>query len=151
MGGRRRTAADAYLLGTAQARFQPRRDHFRSRLCGTRGRRARDAVYDYLQTVFAIVMHFKVRRRTNKLLRHAFEFANQPIDKNADPFTAVIRCTSDGQADNKTISKWARALRYVAECKKPSTRLRAFVTEAGGVNACAARYAKLKRRRNRRN
>ena len=113
--------------------------------------RARDAVYGYLEAVFAIVDHYKTRRRTNKLLRHAFEFADLSFDKNADPFTAVIRCTSDGQADNKTISKWARALRYVAECKKPSTRLRAFVTEAGGVNACADRYAKLKRRRNRQN
>jgi hypothetical protein len=28
--------------------------------------RARDAVYDYLQVVFTIVMHFRVRRRTTK-------------------------------------------------------------------------------------
>ena len=43
---------------------------------------------------------------------------------------------------NSTISKWARALRYVAQFKDPSTRLKAFMTEAGGVNACADRYAK---------
>lgn len=42
-------------------------------------------------------------------------------------------------------------LRYVAYCKKPRTRLKTFMTEAGGVNACADRYTKLKRRRNRRN
>jgi hypothetical protein len=104
--------------------------------------RRRDAVYGYLEEVFAIVAHYRVRRRTNNLLRHAFEFADQPLDKHADPFTAVIRCTCDGQADNKTISKWARALRYVARCKKPGTPLKAFMTEAGGVNACAASYAK---------
>jgi hypothetical protein len=79
--------------------------------------RARDAVYGYLEAVLAIVEHYRRRQRTNKLLRHAFEFADQPFDKSADPFAAVIRCTSDGQADNKIISKWARALRYVAECK----------------------------------
>jgi hypothetical protein len=111
--------------------------------------RARDAVYDYLQAVFAIVMHFKVRRRTNKLLRRAFEFADLSFDKNADPFTVIIRCTCGDAADNKMISKWARALRYVARRKPPETRLKAFMKQAGGVNECAAGYAD-KRRRHRR-
>jgi len=53
--------------------------------------RGRDSVYDYLEAVFAIVAHYKVRGRTNRLLRHAFEFADFRFDKNADPFTAVIR------------------------------------------------------------
>jgi hypothetical protein len=104
--------------------------------------RGRDAVYDYLQAVFTIVTHFKARRRVKRLLRHAFEFADQPFDKNADPFTAVIRCTCGGTADSKMISKWARALRYVAQCKKRGTRLKAFMKEAGGVNACADRHGK---------
>jgi len=94
-------------------------------------------------------MHYKVRRRTKRLLRHAFKFADQPLDKNANLFTAVIRCTCGGAADNKTVSKWARALRYVARCKKPATPLKAFMTEAGGVNACSTRYANRKRRHNR--
>jgi hypothetical protein len=108
-------------------------------------------VYGYLEAVFAIVEHYKVRRRTKKLLRYAFEFVDQPLDKNADPFTVVIRCTCDGAADNKMISKWARALRYAARCKEPGARLKAFMKQAGGVNACAHQYAKLQRRRNRRN
>jgi hypothetical protein len=103
--------------------------------------RARDAVYGYLEAVFAIVSHYKVRRRTSKLLRHAFEFAELPFDKNANPFTAIIRCTSNDNADGKTISKWARALRYVARWKVPPTRLKTFMKKAGGVNACADRYA----------
>jgi hypothetical protein len=107
-----------------------------------RASRARDTVYGYLETVFGIVDHYRTRRRTNKLLRHAFEFAEQPLDKNADPFTAVIRCTCNDSIDSKTISKWARALRYVAHCKKPGTPLKAFMTEAGGVNACADLYAR---------
>jgi hypothetical protein len=111
--------------------------------------RGRDAVYDYLQAVFAIVMHFKVRRRTKRLLQHAFEFADQPFDKNADPFTTVIRCTSGGAVDSKMISKWARALRYAARRSEPGTRLKAFMKQAGGVNDCAAGYAD-KRRRHRR-
>jgi hypothetical protein len=104
--------------------------------------RARDAVYGYLEAVFAIVAHYKVRRRTRKLLRHAFEFAELPFDENANPFTAIIRCTSADNVDSKTISKWARALRYVARYKAPGTRVKAFMKEAGGVNACADGYAR---------
>jgi hypothetical protein len=103
--------------------------------------RTRDAVYVYLEAVFAIVKHFKVRRKTKKFLRHAFEFAALSFDRNVDPFTAVIRCTSE-DIDSKTISKWARALRYVARCKVSPPQLRMFMKQAGGVNACADRYTK---------
>ena len=104
--------------------------------------RMRDAVYGYLDAVFAIVEHYRVRRRTKRLLRHAFKFAALSFDRNVDPFTAVIRCTCANRADSKTISKWARALRYAARSKEPAVRLRTFMKEAGGVNACANGYAR---------
>ena len=135
---------------TAKARLARRLDKVADAWDDFQASRARDAVYGYLEAVFAIVEHYKVRRRTKKLLRHAFKFANLPFDKNADPFTAAIRCTCDDQVDSKTISRWARALRYAAHCKAPRTRLKKFMKEAGGVNACADRYANFKRRRNRR-
>jgi hypothetical protein len=112
--------------------------------------RTRDAVYGFLGAVFEMVMHYKVRRRTTRLRRHAFKFAELPFDRNADPFSAVIRCTSDDNADSKTISKWARALRYVARYKEPAARLRTFMKEAGGVNACASLYARRCKRGDRR-
>ena len=112
--------------------------------------RTRDAVYGYLEAVFAIVTHYKVRRKTRKLLRHAFGFAHLSFDKNADPFSAVIRCTSGNTVDAKMVSKWARALRYAAHSKVHSTRLRRFMKEAGGVNACASLYARRCKRGNRR-
>ena len=104
--------------------------------------RSRDAVYPYLAAVAAIVEHYKVRRKTSRLLRHAFEFAGLPFESKAEPFSAIIRCTCEGEVDNKTISKWSRALRYVAYCDVPSASLKAFMKEAGGVNPCADRYAK---------
>jgi hypothetical protein len=106
------------------------------------GSRARNFEYGYLAPVFAIVEHYKVRRKISKVLRHAFEFADLPFDKNADPFTAVICCTSDDSVDSKMISKWARALRYVIRCKKPTMPLEKFVNRIGGINACAALYAR---------
>jgi hypothetical protein len=108
--------------------------------------RARDAVYDYLEAVFAIVMHFKMRRRTKKLLRWVLKFAGLPADNSADSFTAIIRATSGDVVDNKMVSKWARALRYAACCKPAEMRLKAFMKAAGGVNACAAGYATRRRR-----
>lgn len=103
--------------------------------------RARDAIYGYLKTVFAIVLDHKGRRQTKRLLRRTFQFAGLALDKNADPFTAVIRCTCERNVDSKTVSKWARALRYAAHCKKPRTPLKTFVKKLGGVNAVAERYA----------
>ena len=99
-------------------------------------------MYGYLEAVFAIVRRYKTRRKTKKLLRHSFKFAGLSLDRNADPVTAIIRCTSADNIDTKIISKWARALRYVARCKVPPTRLKTFMKEVGGVNACADRYAK---------
>ena len=103
--------------------------------------RARDAVYGYLDAVFAIVEHYRVRRRTKTLLRHASKFSGLQLVNNADPFTAVIRCTSE-DIDSKTVSKWARALRYVSRCKERGMPLKMFMKKAGGVNACADLYAK---------
>jgi hypothetical protein len=103
------------------------------------GQRARDAVYGYLQAVFDLVQRYRGCGQTKMLLRHAFEFAGLPRDTAADPFAAVLRCTSGGDADRKTISKWARALRYVASCKGIS--LKRFMQAVGGVNVCAGRYA----------
>jgi hypothetical protein len=74
-----------------------------------------------------------------------------PLLIKADPFTAVIRCTCDDIVDKKTISKWARALQYASRRKKPEMRLKTFMKDAGGVNACAAGYSKLRRRSSGRN
>ena len=127
---------------TPKARLKRRLEKIRDAWDDFQSSRARDAVYGYLGAVFEIVMHYRVRRRTNKLLRHAFKVANLPFDKNANPFTAVIRCTCDDEIDSKTISKWARALRYVAHCKLPKMRVEAFMKRVGGVNACADFYAR---------
>jgi hypothetical protein len=54
-----------------------------------------------------------------------------PFDRESDSFIAVIRCTSADEAGSKTISKWARALRYVARYKKPGMPLKTFMKEAG--------------------
>jgi hypothetical protein len=113
------------------------------------GSRRRDGVYEYLTAVFAIVMHYKVRRRTNRLLRHAFAFANLQFDRDRDAFSTVVRCTCGNAVDAKTISKYARALRFAAACKRPQTSLKRFMKKMGGLNTCAGLYAKHFGRSNR--
>jgi hypothetical protein len=131
-----------------KARRQNSKDRLRQRLgavCNAwddfQECRKRDAVYVYLKAVFALVVDCKGRRRTKTLVRRAYQFAGLSFDKDADPFAAVIRCTSERNVDSKTISKWARALRYVVYYKKPRIPLKRFVKEMGGINACAERYA----------
>jgi hypothetical protein len=101
--------------------------------------RDRDAVYEYLRAVFSIVQHYRWQGRTKKLIRRAYKFAELPFDKNADPFAVIIRCTCEQQLDRKTVSKWSRALRYVAQVKK-RTPLKPFMKDRGGINACANLY-----------
>jgi hypothetical protein len=45
-----------------------------------------------------------------RLLRQEFKFANLPFEKNADTFTAVIRCTCDDTLDSKSTVMWSRQL-----------------------------------------
>lgn len=136
-------------LSDHKARRESPKDRLRRRLMSVsdawddfQENRQRDAVYGYLKAAFSLVVDYKGRRKTKRLLRRAVQFAGLPFDKNADPFAAVIRCTSERNFDKKTISKWARALRYAAHCKKPRTPLKTFFKKLGGINACAERFAR---------
>jgi hypothetical protein len=104
--------------------------------------RVRDAIFKYLAAVFEVVVHYKGRRQTRRLLRHAFQFAGLSLDKNADPFAVVVRSTSDDRVDNKAISRWSRALRYVAYCKVPRAQLKTFMKRMGGINGWADRHTR---------
>jgi hypothetical protein len=103
----------------------------------------RNAIYRYLAAVFELVTACKGRRRTRELLRRTATLIGLPAGKNADPFAGVIRCTCDGNIDRKTISRWSRALRYVARRKSAEMRLKTFMKREGGVNACAQKYARV--------
>ena len=66
-----------------------------------------------------------------------------PTDREPEPFAAVILCTADrDQVDDRTRSKWSRALRYAAEYKDLNEPLRDFIKRKGGINRCASRFAR---------
>ena len=130
------------IADTPETRLRRRLEKVRNAWKAFQANRDRDAVYGYLEAVFSIVKHYKARRKTKTLLRHAFKFAGLPFDENAKPFAVLIRCTCDRGVDNKTISKWSRALRYVAYCEVPSASLKTFMKGAGGINVCTSRFAR---------
>jgi hypothetical protein len=105
--------------------------------------RDRNAVYRYLRSVYSVVTRCRSRRHTRRLMQRACDFAGLAFDKGADPFTTVIRCTSEKSLDHRTVSKWSRALRYAAYRNRPRRMLVAFMKAAGGINACASRYTKV--------
>jgi hypothetical protein len=104
--------------------------------------RDRDSVYRYLQSIHDFVQAHRGKRKRRHLLRRAYAFAGLAYDEHVNPFAALVRCTTGGQVDRKQISKYARALMYVAQCNRPrmsAKRFMRFMKRAGGINGCAGR------------
>jgi hypothetical protein len=71
---------------------------------------------------------------------------NAPVPlKIGEAFAVVIYCTAP-HVDQKSRSKWARALRYAATNKPDDESIKKFIKRKGGINACASRYAEYVRR-----
>jgi hypothetical protein len=60
-----------------------------------------------------------------------------------DPYAIVIEATSDlKKVDRKMRSKWSRVLRFAEKYKLEAEPLKTFIKHRGGINACAALYAR---------
>lgn len=106
-----------------------------------RATRDRDAVFRYLSAVFEAVQCWDQEAKTADYAREALRLRNYRTRTEMGPFAAVIVCSAGRETvDAKTVSKWSRVLRYVAEYKKPSEPLDAFIKRKGGINECAARF-----------
>jgi hypothetical protein len=104
--------------------------------------RRRDAVYGFLSAVFALVQRHARRGRARRLRRELCNIMGTKVALATDLFTLVIRAVAEADGiDRKTVSKWSRALRYVAQVKPASVSVRAFMQQRGGVNGCAEQYA----------
>jgi hypothetical protein len=110
----------------------------------------RDAVYEYLEAVFALV--FKWYRDGSELwhARWCLRLKGRDVPKTLDPFVAVISCTVGYcKIHRLTVSKWARALSYAVKHKPPDLSLPNFVQGLGGINRAAAKASRLRRGRRR--
>jgi hypothetical protein len=107
-------------------------------------RRERDAIYTYLTAVFELVAWWMAENRALERAQKALRLRMIMPTDHDEPFTAIIRCTADpAKVDKRTRSKWSRALRYALAYKSPSERLDRFLKRKGGINQCAARFARV--------
>jgi hypothetical protein len=113
----------------------------------SQARRERDAIYTYLTAVFELVAWWMVENRALDRVRKALRLRHiTPFDQE-EPFAAIIRCTADpSKVDKRTRSKWSRALRYALAYKLTSEPLDQFIKRKGGINECAAKFARHLRR-----
>jgi hypothetical protein len=105
--------------------------------------RERSAIYAYLHMVFMQVNSWEKNPSEKSEALRAVKEQNPKMALPEDPFAAVIACTADPKkVDGKACSKWSRVLRYAAAYKPEKELLRDFLQRKGGINKCAARYAR---------
>ena len=109
---------------------------------GTRSTNGRDAVYIYLEAVFAVVTRWQDLNCAVKNSRTALRLQHGAPQLKPEPFAIVIFCTSDFEvADPKIRSKWSRVLRFARKAKPANRRLTDFIKSKGGLNQCAYQFA----------
>jgi hypothetical protein len=110
--------------------------------------RKRDAIYGYLQAVFDLVAWWVAENHALDRAHKALRLQNIRPSNHDEPFASLIRCTADpGKVDKRTRSKWSRVLRYALAYKTHSEPLDHFIKLRGGINVCAARFARCLGRR----
>jgi hypothetical protein len=108
-----------------------------------RASRERNAVYQYLTAVFETVMAWTLEGKAVNRAHRVLHLRGHHSLREPEPFAAVIFCTSDpAKVDDRTRSKWSRVLRYAAEYKDLDEPLADFIKRKGGLNKCAARFAR---------
>ena len=105
--------------------------------------RDRDGVYHYLDAVFGLVGKWRRLGCAKSRARRALRLQKIQPQGKVEPFAALIACT--GKLDRRTLSKWSRALRYVAQVKKDREGLARFMQGQGGINACASLFSRIGR------
>ena len=110
--------------------------------------RNRDAIYEYLTAVYALVTWWAAEGQDLVQAQRAVRLSGLDDFTQENPFAAVIRCTADpAKADKRTRRKWSRLMRYAAEHKLNSEPLDRFIRRKGGINVCAARFSRRVGRR----
>ncbi|MGB8864342.1 MAG: hypothetical protein WCC71_09630, partial [Candidatus Sulfotelmatobacter sp.] len=108
-----------------------------------RSTNGRDAVYIYLEAVYALVRRWQRLSCSLKNSQAALRLRADAPQMEPEPFGIVIFCTADPEiADSKTRSKWSRVLRLARKAKPANQRLTDFIKSNGGINACARMFAR---------
>jgi hypothetical protein len=99
------------------------------------------AVYRFLGAIFNQVSVWEAEDRLEEGLYRLLDSLKAPVRlRIGEAFAVAIYCTAP-HVDQKSRSKWARALRYAAANKLDDESISKFFKRKGGINACASRYA----------
>jgi hypothetical protein len=102
------------------------------------------AFYDYLAAVFELYVQLRRTKLTQKAATRIAKLFGLRTEKRAYPIRVITDGTST--ADNKTKSRWSRALRYAWRERKTWTDLRSFLRENGGPAGCAKQLVAIKKK-----
>jgi hypothetical protein len=131
-------------LSTGSFAVQDELDKAKAAFNEYRSTRRRDAIYDYLSEVFTTVRRWKQQDNVKTKVHQALKATgHRTTIRNREPFSVIVFCTSN--ADIKTRSKWARALRFAERSMLDAENLCKFIKRLGGINECADRFSKLVR------
>jgi hypothetical protein len=133
-------------LALKQSRFLVELERLRAVSKRTFSSDNRMAVQTFLGAIFDQVSQWEVEDRLEEELYRLLDSLKAPVPlKIGEAFSVLIYCTAP-QVDQKSRSKWARALRYAASNKPDDESIKMFIKREGGINACASRYAEYGRR-----
>jgi hypothetical protein len=105
----------------------------------------RMAIQTFLGAIFSQVYRWQAEDRLKEQLYRLLDSLKAPVPlKIGEAFAVVIYCVAP-HVDQKSRSKWARALRYAAANKPGDESINKFIKRNGGINACASRYAQYVR------
>jgi hypothetical protein len=105
----------------------------------------RMAVRTLLGAIFNLVSRWEAEDRLEEGLYRLLDSLKAPVPlRIGEAFAVVIYCTAP-HVDEKSRSKWSRALRYAAATKPDDESIRRFIKRIGGINACASKYAECAR------
>jgi hypothetical protein len=109
--------------------------------------RERTAIFSFLASVFELVAWWAFEKKAKQRAVRALALKKLAIPRIVEPYAALIVASVAPECiDKRTVSKWSRALRYADACKPRKKKLRQFIKEKGGINACATAYSRRFRR-----
>jgi hypothetical protein len=101
--------------------------------------RSRFAFYDYLAAVIELYVQLRRTRQAKKAATRIAKLFRLRSQRRTHPIRVIIDASSS--ADNKTKSRWTRALRYAWYKRKTWRDLKTFLRKNGGPAGCAEQFA----------
>jgi len=102
--------------------------------------------YNYLKAVYRFC-EWNDPNASQRIGRRVALLCDIKVRAGTLPIRTVIDATS--KEDRQTKSRWVQALEYARVKRVPADRFKPFLTEQGGIEACARKMAVLRKQKRR--